>query len=208
MDRLAAFSRIALTLLVVLVGIAGAQQSDTITAATSGKTALPGYFAMYWDDATGRLFLVVDRWDKEFLYVSSLAAGVGSNDLGLDRGQLGAQRIVFFRRVGPKVLLMQANTDYRASSSQAAERDAVEQSFAQAVVWGFKAEAISGDRVLIDVTEFSLRDAHGIVAKLKEMNEVGVLSQAVTRMLLSAMLAVVAPSAPTRMGGQSSTIRS
>ncbi len=171
MFRIAAFSRIALTLLVVLVGIAGAQQSDPIAAATSGKAALPGYFAMYWDEAAGRLFLVVDRWDKEFLYVSSLAAGVGSNDLGLDRGQLGGQRIVFFRRVGPKVLLMQANTDFRAETSQAAERDAVEQSFAQAVVWGFKAEATSGDRVLIDMTDFSLRDAHGITAKLKAMYE-------------------------------------
>lgn len=171
MYRVLARFPIVLMLLAMLGGAAVAQTNDAVAAATSGKTSLPGYFPMYWDDAAGRLLLVVDRWDKEFLYISSLAAGVGSNDLGLDRGQLGAQRIVFFRKVGPKVLLMQANTDYRADSSEAAERDAVEQSFAQAVVWGFKAEAVAGNRVLIDITDFSLRDAHGIVAKLREMNE-------------------------------------
>ncbi|MCC7339685.1 MAG: zinc-dependent metalloprotease [Bryobacterales bacterium] len=171
MNRIASLSRTLLLLVAVCCAALSAQTGDAIAAATAGKTAMPGYFPMYWDDAAGRLLLVVDRWDKDFLYVSSLPAGVGSNDLGLDRGQLGAQRVVFFHRVGPKVLLMQRNTDYRASSADAAERDAVEQSFAQAVVWGFKAEAAAGSRVLIDVTDFALRDAHRIIPKLKGMNE-------------------------------------
>lgn len=171
MIRIASISRIFLMLFAALCGMAAAQTNDAVAAAVSGKTSLPGYFPMYWDDAAGRLLLVVDRWDTEFLYINSLPAGVGSNDLGLDRGQLGAQRIVYFRRVGPKVLLMQPNIDYRASSPDAAERAAVDQSFAQAVAWGFKAEAVSGDRALIDITDFALRDAHGIIPKLKEMNE-------------------------------------
>ena len=102
MYRLLARFPIVLVLFAMLGGAAVAQTNDAVAAATSGKTSLPGYFPMYWDDAAGRLLLVVDRWDTEFLYISSLAAGVGSNDLGLDRGQLGAQRIVFFRKLGRK----------------------------------------------------------------------------------------------------------
>ena len=58
----------------------------------------------------------------EFLYQSSLPAGIGSNDIGLDRGQLGATRIVRFERSGPKVLLIQSNLDYRAVSNDEDER--------------------------------------------------------------------------------------
>lgn len=171
MIRSAFVYRSLLILLVVLSGLLSAQSNDAVTVAIEGKTPLPGYFPMYWDGAKGRLLMVVDRWDEEFLYINWLSGGVGSNDLGLDRGKLGAQRIVRFHRVGPKVLLMQPNYDYRASSSDPAERAAVEQSFAQAVVWGFKAEAVSGDRVLIDLTDFALRDAHQIIPKLKARKE-------------------------------------
>ncbi|MDZ7638414.1 MAG: zinc-dependent metalloprotease [Bryobacterales bacterium] len=163
--------RVLAVVLALLCGSAAAQSDDPIVAATRGKTALPGYFPMFWDDTSGRLWMVVDRWDEEFLYIQSLSAGVGSNDLGLDRGQLGSHRIVSFRRVGAKVLLMQPNYDFRAGSEDPQERTAVEQSFAQAVVWGFKAEAVAGKRALIDVTEFALRDAHQVIPKLRRLNE-------------------------------------
>src|SRR5690606_3712503 len=97
--------RVAVVLLVALSAAGFAHSSDPITEAVQNKTALPGYRPLYWDDSAGRLWMVVDKWESEFLFVNSLSAGVGSNDIGLDRGQLGAHRIVFFRRVGPKVLL-------------------------------------------------------------------------------------------------------
>ena len=59
---------------------------------------LPGYFDLYWDENEGRLIVRIDRFDDEFLYQSSMARGVGSNDIGLDRGQLGATRVVRFQR--------------------------------------------------------------------------------------------------------------
>ncbi len=155
----------------LLTNPTAAQTPDPIQRAIQGKIAMPGYFPLYWDDAAGRLWMVVDKWDTEFLYVNSLPAGVGSNDIGLDRGQLGRHRIVHFRKVGPKVLLVQPNYNYRAESEDASERSAVAESFAQAVLWGFKAEKQSGDRVLIDVTEFVLRDAHGVVGTLRGMSE-------------------------------------
>ena len=109
----------------------------------------------------------MDEWDTEFLYVNSLAAGIGSNDIGLDRNQLGSSRIVKFVRSGPKVLLMQPNYDFRAISDEPDERRSVAEAFASSVLWGFKAEAESAGRVLIDLTPFLLHDAHGIARRLK-----------------------------------------
>jgi hypothetical protein len=93
------------------------------------------------------------------IYQSSLARGVGSNDLGLDRGLLGQTRLVSFERIGPKVLMVQHNTDYRALSEDNAERQAVGDSFARSVVWGFEVVAETGGQVLVDGTDFFLRDA-------------------------------------------------
>src|SRR5437870_3042208 len=89
----------------------------TIAEKTAGMEKLPGYFTYYWDSKAGKIWLEIDRWETEFLYVNSLPAGVGSNDIGLDRGQLGGQRIVKFSRIGPKVMLTQPNYSFRASST-------------------------------------------------------------------------------------------
>src|SRR3977135_2733158 len=89
-------------------------QAATIAEKTAGAQKLPGYFNLYWEAKQGKLWLEIDKWSSEFLYQSGLPAGVGSNDIGLDRGQLGATRIVRFERSGPKVLLVQANLDFRA----------------------------------------------------------------------------------------------
>src|SRR3984957_5762542 len=119
----------------------------TIAAKTASAQKLPGYFNLYWDAKQGKLWLAIDKWNTDFLYQSSLPAGVGSNDIGLDRGQLGATRIVRFERIGPKILLIQSNLDYRAVTSDPDERAAVRQSFAESALWGFTmtAEEGSGD---------------------------------------------------------------
>src|SRR5262249_55419119 len=121
---------------------------------------LPGYFNLYWDAKQGKLWLEIDKWDSDFLYQSSLPAGIGSNDIGLDRGQLGATRVVRFERSGPKILLVQQNLDYRAISDDPYERKAVHDSFAESVIWGFSSAMEEGERVLVDATDFFLRDAH------------------------------------------------
>ena len=81
-----------------------------------------------------------------------MAVGIGSNDIGLDRGQLGNTRIVEFRRVGSKVLLVQPNYSYRANSDNTDEVKAVEQAFAESVLFGFKIEAESDAKLLIDLS--------------------------------------------------------
>src|SRR5436853_7406870 len=93
---------------------APAPQSSPITARTSGMQKFPGYFDFYWDPSGGKIWLEISRFDQEFLYLDSLPQGVGSNDIGLDRGQIGDSRVVKFERIGPKVLLVQSNYAFRA----------------------------------------------------------------------------------------------
>ncbi len=132
---------------------------------------LSGYFDLYWDEAKGRLIVRIDEFEAPFLYQSSMARGVGSTDLGLDRGQLGATRVVEFQRSGPKILLIEDNLRYRAISDNADEQAAVEESFARSVVWGFESLGEQNGSVYIDATEFLLRDAHRIAARLAGNNE-------------------------------------
>ncbi len=132
---------------------------------------MPGFFPIYWDANAGKIWLEINRWDKEFLYISSLPAGVGSNDLGLDRGQLGEEKVVQFERSGPKILLVQSNYGFRALSDNADERKSVGEAFARSVLWGFQADTVDGDRVLVDATGFYLRDAHEVPAAMRRSKQ-------------------------------------
>ena len=168
-------SRIALTIVLSLPtllaqagrGGAGALPPiPTIEQRTAGMTRMDGYFPLYWEERTGSLYLEIPRLDSDFLYTTGLAAGLGSNDIGLDRGQEGQGKIVAFQRVGPRVLLVQGNESFRSSSANAAERRSVEDSFAKSVLWGFTVAAETGGRVLVDATDFFLRDGHGAAGAL------------------------------------------
>jgi hypothetical protein len=128
---------------------------------------LDGFFPMYWDDRTGSLWLEIGRFDSDFLYSTGLAAGLGSNDIGLDRGQSGQGRLVYFERVGPKVLLYQHNESFRSSSQNPAERKSVEDSFAKSILWGFTVAGETNGHVLVDATDFILRDGHGASGALR-----------------------------------------
>jgi hypothetical protein len=170
--RIAAFVLVLTAL--VLPGGAFARPdapAATIAEKTAGTQKLAGYFNLYWDAKQGKLWLEIDKWNSEFLYQSGLSAGVGSNDIGLDRGQLGATRIVRFERSGPKVLLVQENLDYRAVSDDPAEKRAVHDSFAESVLAGFTVAAEEKDHTLVDATEFFLRDAHDIPGTLRRTKQ-------------------------------------
>ena len=145
--------------------------TPTIATKTEDMERHAGFYPYYWSAEEGKVYLEIGRWGEDFLYVNSLAAGLGSNDIGLDRNQLGDTRVVFFKRVGPKVLLQQRNLDYRAVSDNPAEAQSVEEAFAQSVIEGFKVVARSDDTVLIDLTPLLLSDAHGVAARLKKNKE-------------------------------------
>lgn len=151
----------------VLAGSLGAQAAPpTIAEKTRGLNRIDGFVPLYWDAAAGKLWMEIRRLGEELIYITGATTGLGSNDIGLDRGQIGRERIVRFERVGPRVLLVQPNQDYRSSSADAAERRAVRESFATSTLWGFRVEAESDGAVLVDATDFALRDVHDAVGAL------------------------------------------
>ena len=153
-------------------------QNNSIAEKTKNMELRKGFYDFYWDNTNGKIYLVVDKLNMPFLYVNSLPAGLGSNDIGLDRGQLGDSRIVYFNRVGKKLFLTQPNLDYRAVTNDKREQKAVEQSFAQSILFNFNIEAEeenaadpSMNKILIDATSFFLRDAHGVVDRIKRARQ-------------------------------------
>ncbi len=142
-----------------------------IETKVAGMTKYAGYFEYYYDEKQDKIFLVVDKFDTEFLYVEGLAAGIGSNDIGLDRNQLGKERVVKFEKRGPKILLTELNYGYRAISENPAERKAVAEAFAQSVLWGFAAIAEDGGKVLVDATDFLIQDVHDAIGSLRRTQQ-------------------------------------
>lgn len=139
----------------------------TIEQKVAGMKKFPGFVEYYHDEKQDKVFLLIDKFDTEFLMMSGLTAGVGSNDIGLDRNQLGRERLLRFVRRGAKVLLMESNPYFRAISDNAAERKAVEEAFAQSVTWGFTVAAEEGGKVLVDATDFFIQDIHDVVGRLR-----------------------------------------
>lgn len=144
----------------------------TIAARTASMTNMPGLLPLHWDANAGKLYLEIPQLNKDLLYTNSLPYGTGSNDLGLDRGQTSAGRIVRFERTGPKVLLVEPNEEFRSSSTDPAEILSIRQSFPESVLAGFRVEAADASgAVLVDATDFFLRDAHGVNETLVRMQQ-------------------------------------
>jgi len=143
----------------------------TIAGITEKLQKIDGFVPLYLNAEDGKIYLEISRFNREFLYQVSLPTGVGSNPIGLDRGQLGDTKVVYFERAGNKILLVQPNYEYRALGENAAEKRSVEESFAKSVIWGFRVEATEGERVLVDATNFLIRDAHGVADRLRQANQ-------------------------------------
>ena len=156
-----------LGILLLLLFFCTTLQAQKISEKVAGMEKFPGFFPFYWDAKAGKIWLEIDKWNIEFLYVESLPAGIGSNDIGLDRGQLGNNDIVRFDRVGPRVLLVAPNYRFRAITNNADERLAVKDAFAESTLWGFEVAAEEGNRVLVDATNFFLRDVHQVTNTLQ-----------------------------------------
>ena len=168
MKRLLPFALLALCLTTVLH--AQAPQRKSIASFVDKLQKIDGFVPFYYDAEAGKIYMEITRWNKEFLYLVSLPTGVGSNPLGLDRGQLGTTKVVTFERAGNKVLMVQPNYEFRASGN-VQQKKSVEESFAKSVIWGFKVEASDGERVLVDATSFIVRDAHGVGERINAMRQ-------------------------------------
>jgi Met-zincin/Domain of unknown function (DUF5117) len=143
-------------LLVFNVGLTFAQDIEVILKEAEKKE---GFLNFYWHEAKGKVYLEVNNFKDEFIYYPSLSRGLGSNDIGLDRGKLGSEHLLKWYKAGNKLLLIEPNSNYRATSNDALERQAVEQSFAKSVLFGFEIIKQIDGKYIIDFTPFLLRDA-------------------------------------------------
>ena len=143
-----------------------------ITAqSVENKKKFTGFFDFYYEPSSDKILLEVDKIDYEFLYVPSLSSGIGSNDIGLDRGQLGRERIVKFIKRGNKLLLIEPNTYYRSSSNNQNEIRSIEQAFAKSILYGFEIKDHQNDIFTIDFTPFLLEDRHGVAERLRRTGQ-------------------------------------
>ncbi len=130
-----------------------------------------GYFNFHYSETDGEIYLEVDKLDTEFLYSHFLATGLGSNDIGLDRGKIGDGVVVKFIKSGNKILLLQPNQKYRAITDNQLEKMSIEQAFAKSVLFGFPIKETKGTTYIIDITPFLLLDTHGVAQRLKSKKE-------------------------------------
>ncbi|MCP4281250.1 MAG: DUF5117 domain-containing protein [Alteromonas sp.] len=164
-------SAIAITVLFVVSTSSALAVLPSIGEFTSDMTKKDGLIPVYYDDESDKVYLAVPTDHAEYLFQSSLPYGVGSNDIGLDRGQLGNTRLVSFEKFGNKVLLKQHNTKYRAVHGGDAEKQSIDEAFADSVIAGFTLVAKNDSASLIDYTPFLLSDIHGIGNRLAGTNQ-------------------------------------
>lgn len=152
-------------------GLHRSADPESLSAKVAGLRKIDGFLPLYWDEHAGKMWLEIPHFDQEFLYITALSAGVGSNDLGLDRGRMNSPSVVQFERSGPRVLLVESNYKFRATGADMAERRAEQDSFARSTLWGFEVAAEEGSRVLVDATSFLLRDCAQVAQQLQEQKQ-------------------------------------
>jgi uncharacterized protein DUF5117 len=165
---------LALALLAISTFVSAQQPpaAQTISSKTTSMKHIDGFLPLDWDAKAGKLYLEIPHLDAagnspDILYTHSLPYGTGSNDLGLDRGQISRGQLIHFQRTGPKVLMIEPNERFRSTSTDPAEVLAVRQSFPESVLYGFKVEAEDPNgTVLVDATDFFVRDAHDVAGAL------------------------------------------
>jgi hypothetical protein len=145
--------------------------SCSVLAAGPGSTEDKGLLDISIDPETGSVYLHLETFPAEFLYVPALQSGVGSNDLGLDRGQLDRSRWIRFERYGNRVLMLEPNLKFRADTENSYEQRAVSEAFAQSVLAGFAVDNPAQSRVRIDLTPLLLSDITRISAQISELEQ-------------------------------------
>jgi hypothetical protein len=138
----------------------------SIAEKTTGTQKMEGLFNLYWQERTGTMFWEIGDLGTEFLYSVTMGSGLGSNPIGIDRGQVRGNYVLRPMRVGPRVLLVEPNYSFVANSDNAMEVAAVRDAFAPSVHWGFDIVAESDGRILVDATAFFLRDARGVIEQI------------------------------------------
>ncbi|WP_372930577.1 zinc-dependent metalloprotease [Shewanella putrefaciens] len=159
----------ALALILLGLPVMSVAASEPSTKIIKQSQEAKGFLNLYYETSQGQLYLEVDRLNQPFLLVTSLPEGVGSNDIGLDRGQLGQSRMVQFERQGPYIILKQLNTQYRANTLDIAEQRAVKEAFADSVLW--QGKVIEGKPDFVAINNLVLNDLHGVSSVLQQTSQ-------------------------------------
>ena len=172
--------RIALALLIPSIvgaqaGAAGATApapaQTTIVAKTAGFERRDGFVPLYLDSKQGRLYAELPRGTNRALFWVSLATGLGSNPVGLDRGASGADQVVRFDRDGDRVLMVFENTAFRSSLDNPAHQRSVDEAFPGSTIAALPVLAEEGSRTLVDMTEIAYRDWNDVAGTLARLNQ-------------------------------------
>ena len=146
--------------------LAAGGDAPTLAEATRNLTPQAGFMELWRDTEKGRVLLSVPAHSEPFLMVFSLPHGLGSNEVGLDRGMTRAPKLVQFERRGARIFLVEHNTNYRATSANPDERASVAQAFAGAVLWSGDIVTSDAQRHLVDFSSFLTSDRLGIASTL------------------------------------------
>ncbi len=151
-----------------------------IAAKTAALTPRSGLLDLFVGGEPGKILLRLppprgnDGTIGEYIYYEGIVTGLGSNPVGLDRGQVGEPQVLRLRELGGKVLFEFVNLQFRALGDSPEEQRAVEESFADAVIWAAEVVARDPDgSLLIDLGPFLLRDAHGLANRLADAGQGG-----------------------------------
>jgi len=162
-------------ILVAVLSLSLNARAIILSELTESSELQSGFVDVLYDSESGKTYLKIDNLGQEFIYQTSLPSGLGSNDIGLDRGQLGNTSLVVFERAGTKLFLKQKPTAYRAVTENVKEAQAIDQAFASSVLWGFIIEDSGSnegvDWVLVDASDFILQDIHGVGRALTQQKQ-------------------------------------
>ncbi len=147
-----------------------AEDLPAISLRAAGLDRHDGFLPYYWDARKGVLLVEISRWNDDFLYGAGLASGSGIIETFLDRGQLGNLGLCRFERSGPRALLVQKQTTNRSGVADPEQTRVVEESFPTSILAALPIVAEEGSRVLVDATEFLLRDTQ-IASTLRDAKQ-------------------------------------
>ncbi len=162
----------AIALLACFSVTAPAQHAANATPLDAGKLERhDGFIPFYWDAGRGRLLFEIPKLNEDLLYFAGVAKGIGSVELGVDRGASAASTVVYFDRVGPRVNVVQRNLKYRALEGNAALKKGMEESFASSILASLPVESDSGGKLIVDASPLLMHDTINLEGLLKRRNQ-------------------------------------
>lgn len=160
----------------LLAGPAMAQNTAPANATPASKTAgmerRDGFIPILLDNKQGKIYLELPRDSMRALMMVTLATGLGSNPIGLDRGASGDTYVARFDRNGDRVLVVFENWNYRSSAmDNAAHQRTVAEAFPPSTPGSLPIMSQEGGKTIVDATDFFMRDWNDVSGTLTAQNE-------------------------------------